>query len=257
MVNRFTLPKSGLTATIDVLTSAHLPQVLELHELTRAALPEAQKMFVLPQPSGYFEKILAGTSGLMLGAVVDNKLVAQLVVMGPLSLEDVISKRAVTRNDIAFHHVGALDTIIAIKSMAVHPDYRGNELSQHILAAALELPVARQSDHVFAQISVENARSWELFLRNGFGIVGAAVDPGDKQQRFILQRPALGFSYDMAPSADDVDPVEDFQAITLLTQREALIGRIDEFSPPSRLRLAFSANAELRGPVQLVAGKAE
>jgi len=253
MVNQFTLSKSGASATIEVLTPAHLPKVLALHEATRAALPEAQKMFVLPQSSGYFEKFLNGQSGIMLGVSTNGQLIAQLVLMGPLALEDVIAKRAVTRNNIAFHHVGVFDTVVAIKSMAVHPDFRGNELSQHILAAALEQPLVQNADHAFAQISADNERSWELFLRNGFGLVAAATDPGDQKGRFILQKPATGFSFDMAPSADDVDPVKDFQAITQLTQREGLIGRLDEgASLTSGLRLVFSASAELEGPLPRV-----
>jgi ribosomal protein S18 acetylase RimI-like enzyme len=256
MLNQFQLSKTRESATIEVLNSSHLGDALALHEATRAALPLEQKMFVLPQKPDYFEKFLAQRNGLMLGVRANGKLVAQLVVMGPLSLEEVIGKRAVTRNDIAFHHVGALDSIVAIKSMAVHPDFRGNELSQHILLAALELPLAQNADHIFAQISVDNARSWELFLKNGFGIVGAAVDPGDQKPRFILQKPADGFTFDMAPSADEVDPVEDFPAIMRLTQREALIGRIDEATSNGQsLRLAFSASTEISGPVPRVAGE--
>lgn len=254
MLNEFKLLKTGETASAELLTPAHLEQVLALHEATRAALPEEQKQFVLPQAPAYFEKFLSQKDGVMLGILSGDKLIAQLVLMGPFPLEDVISKRAVTRNEIAFHHVGALDQIVAIKSMAVHPDYRGNELSQIILTAALNLPFVRQADQAFCQISVNNMRSWELFLKNGFGIVGAATDPGDQQTRFILQKPAGGFSFDQGPSADDVDPIEDFSAIVRLTQREALIGHVDDdVSTPGSLRLAFSSSAEISGVLPLAA----
>ncbi|MGE3622803.1 MAG: GNAT family N-acetyltransferase [Bdellovibrionales bacterium] len=254
MKNEFTLPKSGETAKIEVLKPAHLEQALALHEATRAALPDAQKMFVLPQAPDYFKKFLNKKAGAMLGVMAGDRLVAQLVVMGPLSLEDILSNKAVTRNDVAFHHVGVMDKAAVIKSMAVHPDYRGNELSQHILAAALNLPLLRKADHAFAQISANNARSWELFLRNGFGIVGAGIDPGDNQPRFILQKPLAGFSFDFAPSADDVDPAGDFQAIIRLTQREGLIGRIDEDATLlGELRLAFSASTDISGIIPQVA----
>jgi ribosomal protein S18 acetylase RimI-like enzyme len=253
MFNEFTLPKTGGKASAELLTPAHLEQVLALHEATRAALPTEQKMFVLPQKPDYFEKFLTQKEGVMLGILAGDKLVAQLAIMGPLLLEDVIGRHTVTRNDIAFHHTSALDQIVAIKSMAVHPDFRGNELSQHILTAALDLPLVHAADQVFCQISVDNTRSWELFLKNGFGIVGAAVDPGDQKARFILQKPAHGFALDIAPSADDVDPVEDFQGIMKLTQREALIGHIDENAPTKGLRLAFSASAETAAALSRVA----
>jgi ribosomal protein S18 acetylase RimI-like enzyme len=255
MLNQFKLPKTGETARAEILGPGHLEDVLALHEATRAALPTEHKMFVLPQKPEYFEKFLTQKEGVLLGILTGNKLIAQLVIMGPMSLEDMISKRAVTRNEIMFHHVGALDQCVAIKSMAVHPDYRGNELSQHILNAALDLPFVRQADQAFAQISADNARSWELFLNNGFGIVGAATDPGDQKARFILQKPTGGFTLDAAPSADDVEPVEDFPAITRLTQREGLIGRIDEEAPTNGSRLAFFASAEISGVLPRVAEK--
>jgi len=247
MLNQFTLAKTGETATVETLQPSHRDEVLALHDATRAALSEAQKMFVLPQPPEYFDKFLAQKNGVMLGVRAGGKLIAQLAIMGPLTLEEAVGKHAITRNRIAFHHVSALDHLVAIKSMAVHPDYRGNELSQHILTAALELPLVRQADHAFAQISSDNVRSWELFLKNGFGIVAAATDPGDQKGRFILQKPMEGFTFDMAPSADDVDPAGDFSAIVRLTQREALIGRIDEEASHDGLRLAFSASAEHSG----------
>ena len=173
----------------------HLDEVLALQDITRAALPEGQKMFVLPQPAAYFEKLLKRENGLMVGIRVDGKLVAQIVLMGPMTLEEAIDRNAITRSDVMFHHAAPTETVVVAKSMAVHPDLRGNGLSQHLLQAMLAQPVARIADHVFAQISVENNRSWELFMRNGFSIVAAAIDPVDNKARFVLQKPALGFAF--------------------------------------------------------------
>jgi ribosomal protein S18 acetylase RimI-like enzyme len=215
-----------------------------LQDETRHALPPEQKNFVLPQTADYFRKYLTGTEGLMIGVFAEDKLVGQMVLMGPLSPEEMIAKKAVTRNEMVFHHVEPFDATVAFKSMAVHPDFRGNEISQFLMTAAAETPLAQAVDHLFAQISVENTRSWELFLRNGFGVVGAAVDPFDQKPRFILQKPLHAFTFDRAPAADDVDPKADFAAIIRLTQREELIGRLDELSPTMGPRLAFVAVAE-------------
>ena len=110
------------------------------------------------------------------------------------------------------------------------------------------MPLVREADHTFAQISADNARSWELFLKNGFGIVAAAVDPGDQQARFILQKPADGFNFDIAPAADDVDPMGDFPAIVRLTQREGLIGRIDDEVSAKRPASRFLRQRGAFGP---------
>jgi len=124
----------------------------------------------------------------------------------------------------------------------VHPGLRGNGLSQQLLQAALAQPVTRTADHVFAQISAANTRSWELFLRNGFSIVAAALDPNDSQPRFVLQRSALGFHLHPMASVEDVDPIKDFSSIMRLTQREALVGRLETMAPESGL--IFHARAE-------------
>jgi ribosomal protein S18 acetylase RimI-like enzyme len=228
MSRDFKLAKNGDDANIVVLGIEHLAQVLALQDATRSALPDAQKMFVLPQSPEYFARLLDKRNGLMVGVRVKGQLIAQMAVMGPMTLEDAVTRNAITRNEIPFHHTEAADLVVIAKSMAVHPDWRGNELSQHMLEAALDQPIARTADHVFAQISVDNVRSWELFLRHGFGIVAAAVDPSDQKPRFILQKPALGFSLHDVASMDNLDATTDFAAIMRLTGREALIGKFEE-----------------------------
>ncbi len=239
MVREFQLPKSGETASIEVLGFEHLAQVLALQDETRSGLPEAQKMFVLPQSAEYFAKLLERKNGLMVGVRVKGQLIAQMAVMGPMTLDDAVTRNAITRNEIPFHHAEGSEMVVIAKSMAVHPLWRGNELSQHMLEAALDQPMARTSDHVFAQISVDNIRSWELFLRHGFGIVAAAIDPMDKKPRFVLQKPALGLALHDIASIDNLDPSSDFAAIMRLTGHESLIGQLDEDG--LSFRLAFHA----------------
>ncbi len=227
-MREFILPKISETAGVGVLDLEHLPQVLELQDETRAALPEAQKMFVLPQTPDYFEKLLARRNGAMVGVRVKGKLVAQMAMMGVLSMDEAVERNTITRNDVPFHHAEPTDLVVVAKSMAVHPGWRGHELSQQMLATALNLPFVRAADHVFAQISADNVRSWDLFLRSGFGIVAAALDPSDHRPRFVVQKPALGFALHERVSVDGLDPVADFAAIMRLAGREALIGRPDD-----------------------------
>lgn len=241
LLKKFTLPKTGEAAVLEILGPQHLADVLDLQDRTREALPDAQKMFVLPQSPAYFEALLAKQGGLMIGVSAEGKLLSQMVVMGPLTLDEVVEKQKLTRNDVTFHHAGQVDQIVMAKSMAVCPGNRGNELSQQMLAAMLDLPMVRAADHVFAQISADNVRSWELFLRHGFGIVAAAIDPNDKKTRFVVQRPVLGFGFHHERSAEGIDPAADFAAIMRLTQREALIGLLDE---GEAFKLAFYASVE-------------
>lgn len=235
------LPKAKVEATIWLLEPDDLPKVIALQEETRNALPEAQKMFVLPQQPDYFKKLLAQENGLMLGVVANGHMIAQMAVMGTVRLEDAIHNNLITRNEVHFHHANEWETVVIAKSMAVHPDWRGNDLSATMVEAMLGLPQTRAADHVFAQISADNIRSWDVFLRHGFGIVAAAIDPNDHKARFVLQRPALGFALHPHHAVDDIDPTADFAAILRLTGREALVGRPDL---GVGFKLAFYASTE-------------
>ena len=241
MTYTFNLPKTGKSATVEKLDMPHLAQILALLDATRAALPDTQKMFVLPQNAAYFQAFLDGSKGVMIGARCEGQLIAQMVVMGPLTLDDAIASNAITRNDVPFHHAQTTDTVVIAKSMAVHPDWRGNELSQHMVAMMETLPTTRAADHMFAQISAGNLRSWELFLRQGFGIVAAAIDPQDKQPRFILQKPISGFALETDTQVKDIDPIADFAAIVRLTGRESLIGQLNNGNESFNLAFASAA----------------
>lgn len=243
MFKEIRLPKVNEDATLCILGPQDLADVLQLQIETRDALPDAQKMFVLPQTPSYFEALLAQKNGLMIGIRNQaGELISQMVLMGPLTLDEAVEQQKITRNDITYHHADAADSVVIAKSMAVHPSWRGNELSQNMLEAAINLPLSRSADHIFAQISVDNIRSWELFLRNGFGVIAAAIDPNDQKARFIVQRPALGFALHHRQSAFDVDPGADFAAIMRLTGREALIGRLDK---GEAFKLAFYPSTEM------------
>ena len=242
MIKEFKLSKTGTTGIIEILGIQDLNDVLNLQEQTRNALPAGQKMFVLPQPESYFKDLLEKKNGVLIGIRTNGILVSQMVLMGPLTIDDMISKQKLTRNEIELHHTEPSDTTVIAKSMAVHPDWRGNELSQHMLELALSLPLARSADHAFAQISVDNVRSWELFLQLGFGIVAAALDPTDQKARFIVQKPNLGFALRHMQITSGIDPAADFAAIMRLTQREALIGQLDE---GDAFKLAFYADADM------------
>jgi ribosomal protein S18 acetylase RimI-like enzyme len=237
----FKLPKTGETATVDVLDISHIAQVLGLQDETRCALPEDQKRFVLPQSREYFEKLLKRENGLMIGIHCNGQLIAQMAVMGTLALAEAIERKSVTRNQIQFHHAMPTDMIVIAKSMAVHPAWRGNELSQQMLESALSLPFVRAADHMFAQISSDNVRSWELFLKAGFGIIAAVIDPVDHKPRFVVQKPALGFALHAEASALDINPAKDFDMMARLTDREALVGMVDPLEPA---RLVFHAGAD-------------
>ncbi|MBV8061054.1 MAG: GNAT family N-acetyltransferase [Alphaproteobacteria bacterium] len=242
MTREFSLPKVGDMATARILDMSYLAQVLSLQEETCAALPESQKRFILPRTPEYFRSFLTRQSGYMVGMLYKGRLIGQLAMLGPSLLEKAIENNTITYNSVVFHHAHILDEVMVAKSVAVHPDWRGNDIAQNLLSTALEQAEARACDHVFAQVSAENIRSWEMFLQMGFGIVAAGLDPTDGKPRFVLQRPSLGFAIHHAAGAESVDPITGFASIMRLTNFEALIGQIDTTS--LSLRLNFRSSIE-------------
>lgn len=249
-MQQYTIPSTGGTATISLLSDADLMDVLTLQEVTRAALPEQMKMFVLPQAPSYFEALLARRGGAMIGIRAEGKLIGQMAVVGPMELREAIRLQLITKNDVLFHHAALSDKVSIIKSLSVHPDWRGNEHSRHLLSFAIATTEARASAHLFAQISAANRRSWEPFMRTGFAVVAAAYDPKDGKPRLVLQRPLFGFDFVPEVLADEVDPKEDFNAIMALTERDALIGKYDEDATNGKL--SFLRNAEEDADIKTV-----
>jgi len=224
----FTLPKIGEMAELSVLADLDLSDVCALQEASRAALPEDKKRFILPQSAAYFQNLLMRQTGKMIGIRTDGKLIAQMALYGPIELREAIALKLITRNDVPFHHASLPDRVVIFKSMVSHPDWRGNDLGKNMISFALKTQLVRGADHVFAQISTGNKRSWDVFARQKFGIVAAAHDPEDGMPRFIFQKPAFDFDFSPEIIADDVDPIIDFPAIITLTQREGLIGMYGE-----------------------------
>jgi len=235
------LHTTGHKAVIAPLTSADLVDVLALQETARALLPAEMKGFVPVQSVAYFQNMLSDITGQMIGIRCEGRLVAHISVIGPMELREAIAMRLITNNDIPFHHATLTDTIIVLANKLTHPDWRGYGFGAALLEAAMSLPLAQTSDHIFAQIPVGDRRSWDAYMRQGFGIVAAGYEPQDKHPHFILQKPAFGFDFSPAIIADEVDPSEDFSAIVNLTKREALVG---VFEAPEATTLSFMRNRE-------------
>ncbi len=246
----FLLPINGTPARLLVLGEADLTDVLSLQNAARDALPSDKKHFILQRDIAYFQHLLAHATGQMAGIRANGKLVAHIALMGPLTLREALAMHAITYNDVAFHHAALTDSVVVFKSLASHPDWRGNSLAHHLVSFALELPFTQICRHAFAQISVGNKRSWDVFAHQGFGIVAAAYDPSDKHPRFIFQKPSFGFDLAEEICADEVDPIADFPAIISLTQREALVGLYEDGSTE---KLRFMRNREALNLMPVIA----
>ncbi len=191
------LSQTGAVARIDLLGGPDLADVLTLQDKACAALPTNMKSFLAPQAMTAFQNLLTRQNGVMIGIRANNILIAQMALMGPLPLRDAVQRQAVSFNNISFHHAKLNDNIVIFcKSLAVHPDWRGNGLAQNLVAFALELPVAQVAAHVFVQVAAANKRDRDAFIKQGFGIVAAVYDVKDGLPRFVMQKPAFGFDFE-------------------------------------------------------------
>ncbi|MCL2474245.1 MAG: hypothetical protein FWF23_05045 [Alphaproteobacteria bacterium] len=229
-MHEIVLKKANVTATADLLSMEDLSAVVALHNKTIAALPEESKRFVLPQNEDYFADLLSGFSGAVVGIKAKGELVAQIAVAGELSIDEAVEKKLITKNNVSFHHVLSEDSIVVFKSLVCDPDWSGNDLGFHTVAAALKTPLVESADNILTQISAANIRSTNMFLSRGFGIVAAGYDPIDNLPRFVFQKPLNGFSFVPNIIADAVDPITDFPAIMKLTERDALVGISEDSS---------------------------
>ena len=242
-MHEIVLKKANVTAQVDILSMKDLPSVVSLHNNTIASLPEDKKRFVLPQTEDYFSNLLSELTGVMVGLKVKGELIAQIALVGELSIDETVERKLLTKNNVSFHHVNSEDSIVIVKSLVSNPDWRGNDLCSHIIKESFKTPLVLSSDHLLTQISADNECSVKKFLGYGFGIVAAGYDPIDTLPRLIFQKPVAGFNFVPNVVADDVDPVADFSAIMKLTERQALVGVLEDNLHDS---LSFLEVAEAR-----------
>jgi hypothetical protein len=206
---------------LEILKPASSRELLTLQKNARDIL------YSEPYSAAAFDKFLTRENGLMIGLREAGELIAQVTLFGPILFEEANDKNLITHNDVLFHHAQPSELVIVLKSMMIRSAGRENEIARKLLPAALAQPMSRVVDHIFAQTSAEIAEDWLSFLHNGFGVVAAAVDSNGHQPRFILQKPALGFSLYPEASEENIDPVKDFTDIMRLTRQDALVGQCD------------------------------
>ena len=217
------LSKYNQTATVETLAPKHLDEILLLQQTIIDALPENQKRFMIERRPNYFSRFLNKIDGQMLGIFLGNRLISQGVVMSDITLGEAKEQNAITKNDIIFHYALDTDTISVIKSVGVHPEFRGNNLAQRILDAAYSLSAVKNSQHIFAQISADNHKSLEIFLRNKFFVISAHNDPTDLRTRYVLQRSKAKIKMVTPAKFKNID-FTNISLVNELTQRQLLIG---------------------------------
>ncbi len=168
---------TGLAATpvVQILSGlAWLDDVAALPDVVRASMAEAHRHWLLSKPRSYFEGLLTGATGLLIGALVRGELAGFAALVAS---EDFASARRlgqVTYPDPEGRANAAYGQgrVGVVQSLCVRRDYLGRALAGSIIRAAVEESRRQGRGHIFAQMADQNALSWMRFLGEGFGLVG-------------------------------------------------------------------------------------
>lgn len=174
--NAHILKKGQLTTTkqefmLVLQRPEHISHMVALQQEVMDGLTEAQKSYLIPRDHAYFEAHFAH-GNVVLGAVVDGKLIAQSLMTTP-SPEHPYT--GMTDMEIKM----PLSQIAVLNGTVVHPDFRGNNLQNLFVDARLMLAKLQGRVHVLSEIAVENCNSWNNLLQEGLQIHSIGVDDSD------------------------------------------------------------------------------
>lgn len=240
-----------------------LDSVFAAHQEALAALPEQQKHFLLPKPRTYFESLLEGRGGAIIGAVdTKGELVGFCAVAQKDSWQEAQETRAVSCPD-ADQTMAALCSdkqIFVVQSFCVKPTSQGKAFSQGILEHAFlwakkQVCASGKAAELVAQVSTDNQCGWTKFARAGYAMerTWAEGAHGVSRQKFLmrhLSRAELFGSVDKAVAWVDGASLNEEGPNALA---KTLIGHVEQcrravlISPPSTQHLPFYAIVPVNG----------
>lgn len=157
------LERQAAPYTIALLPEEFLASVIALQDSIYQEMPIRQKKFILPKSlETVRDQINAG--GKIIGILHDQKLIAQSMMANPTSANDPLAELC----DLPFGSDPAEATIL--QSVIVHPDYRGNNLMNKMIAAWIDLAAATGKKHLFARVHIDNNASLAVFLQEGLKV---------------------------------------------------------------------------------------
>lgn len=246
-----------------VLSSSQwLDAVYTTHQKALAALSEHQKHFLLPKPRAYFEALLNGEGGAIIGAInTKGKLAGFCAVVRKANWQEARDTRAVTCLD-ENQNVAAQcgdDEIVVVQSFCVKPTSQGRAFSQGILESAFlwaqQQVCASGKCQVVAQVSTDNQCGWTKFMRARCAMESTWTEDvgGTYRSKFLLRHMsqaeligAIGKATDWVDGASFNEKGPNALAEKLMDCVEQG-NRVVLISPPSRQTSPFYAVVPVNG----------
>jgi hypothetical protein len=115
-----TLPKTGGSYQLALLTADHIDDILSLQDTVYANLTAAEKAFIVCKDRAFFEQHFA-TGNVVLGVFHQGKLIAQSLMVHPTPQHPKTGM-------VDMQLPAPTEKIAVLQGMIVHPDFRGNAL---------------------------------------------------------------------------------------------------------------------------------
>ncbi len=205
------LKKSGGQFALVALTAAHLEQILALQETAFKSLGTDEQHYLLQKDADFFARHFAH-GGAVIGVVADGRLVAQSIVLNPTAAHPA---HGMTDMKIAARP----QSLTVLEGVIVDPAYRGNKLMDVMVRHWLLQAEKNGRTEALAEVAVENAFSWSVFLKEGLHIESLGTDPADNSTLYNLHGhiPDLKAAFNAAAKKQEDVPQAD-----LARQKELL-----------------------------------
>ncbi|MDE2336820.1 MAG: GNAT family N-acetyltransferase [Alphaproteobacteria bacterium] len=171
------LKKNGATCHLAALDAGHIGQILALEDAAFKVLGADERHYLLRKDAAFFARHFAA-GGTVLGIVAVSadgsaQLVAQSIVINPTAARP---ETGMTDMAVAV----APEKLTVLEGVIVDPAWRGNGLMDAMVMHWLAQAGKNGRTHALAEVAVENAYSWSVFLKEGLHIESLGVDPADQ-----------------------------------------------------------------------------
>jgi ribosomal protein S18 acetylase RimI-like enzyme len=182
--------RKELSYQICYINEEHLSSLLKLQELI---VNDVNNLELFNSASEELIKINIHQKGRIFGVFVENELIAYRAVYFP-DLDDHVFNFG--------HHIRLpmeeMKKVANFQCVAVHPDYRGNELAVKLKNIALRLLSDLGYRHIFATVSPFNFHSLRILLNSKFVIRVLTYMYGKKLRYIVYQD--IQNTYNIIPS---------------------------------------------------------
>ncbi len=174
-----TLRTSDSEFLIQEIDASFIDQILQLQQDIYDSLPEENKSFILVKPKSFFENHFKSDQNKMIGIFVDNKLIAQSIILQP-----TIDNPSTGMVDM--ENIDDVESLSIIEGVLVNPEFRGNSLMEEMVTIWLDIAEKMGRKHAIAEVVTDNPFSWNVFLKKNLNIHSIGIDPDDQTKLYNM-----------------------------------------------------------------------